>query len=126
MSSWFEFRQPLFLGAIVLFAGQQFLRYVLFVPIPGLLQSYLNDVISIPLMLTVALYAQRRLVARSYTFVFPDSWLLLAWGYVSVWFEILLPCFSVRAVADPFDVAAYAVGTLAFRRWLNRAGRACG
>jgi hypothetical protein len=48
------------------------------------------------------------------------TWLLLAWAYVSVWFEVLLPHFSNQAVADPLDVVAYAVGTLAFRHWLNR------
>ncbi len=34
--------------------------------------------------------------------------------------EGILPYFSARAVADPFDVVAYAVGTLAFRYWLNK------
>jgi hypothetical protein len=47
-------------------------------------------------------------------------WLLAAWAYVSVFFEAVLPYFSTTAVADPFDVVAYAMGTLAFRYWLNR------
>ena len=121
MPGWPEFRRPLFRGGVLLFGGQQLLRHILVVPIPALLQAYLGDVVSMPLILTLALVAQRRLVARSRTFVFPDSWLLLAWAYVSVWFEALLPYFSNKAVADPLDVVAYAVGTLAFRRWLNRA-----
>lgn len=120
MPGWFEFRRPLFVGAVLLFGGQQLGRYVLGVPIPTLFQAYLGDVVSMPIILTLALVAQRRLVAHSGTFVFPDSWLLLAWAYVVVWFELLLPHFSSRSVADPLDVVAYAVGTLAFRHWLNR------
>lgn len=123
MQAWSsEFRRPLFVGAVLLFGGQQLLRHVLAVPVPALLTAYLGDVVSMPIMLTLALFAQRRLVAHSRTFVFPASWLLLAWLYVSVWFEVLLPGCSARAVADPFDVVAYALGTLAFRYWLNRAG----
>lgn len=121
MPSWSEFRRPLFVGGVLLFGGQQFLRHVLSLPIPALLQAYLGDVVSMPLILTLALVAQRRLVAHSRTFVFPNSWLVLAWAYVAIWFEVLLPHFSDKAVSDPLDVAAYAVGTLAFRRWLNRA-----
>lgn len=121
MRGWPEFRRPLFVGAVLLFGGQQFLRHVLGMPVPALLQAYLGDAVSMPIILTLALVAQRRWVANSHTFIFRDSWLLLAWGYVSVWFEGLLPYFSAHAVADPLDVVAYAVGTLAFRRWLNRA-----
>ena len=126
MQAWSEFRRPLFLGAVLLFGGQQLLRHVLSVPVPALLTAYLGDVVSMPIMLTLALFAQRCLVAHSRTFVFPSSWLLFAWLYVSVWFEVLLPCFSARAVADPFDVGAYALGTLAFSHWLNRAGEEAG
>jgi hypothetical protein len=122
MPGWSEFRRPLFVGAVLLFGAQQFGRHVLGVPLPALLQAYLGDVISMPIILTLALVAQRHLVAKLRTFVFPDSWLLLAWAYVSVWFEVLLPHFSNQAVADPLDVVAYAVGTLAFRHWLNRPG----
>ncbi|GAA4002035.1 hypothetical protein GCM10022408_11710 [Hymenobacter fastidiosus] len=116
----------MFVGAVLLFGGQQFLRYVLAVPGPALLTAYLGDLTSMPIILTLALFAQRRLVAHSRTFVFPDSWLLLAWLSVAAWFEVLLSVFSARAVADPFDVGAYALGTLAFRHWLNRAGEETG
>ena len=121
MGPWPELRRPLFLGAVGLFGGLQLLRYGCGMPLPVLLTSYLADLLSMPIILTLALYAYRRLVARSCTLVFPDSWLWLAWLYVAVWFELLLPAVSARAVADPFDVVAYALGTLAFRAWLNRA-----
>ncbi|WP_052732229.1 hypothetical protein [Hymenobacter terrenus] len=120
MRRWPEFRQPLFVGAVLLYGAYQLSRWVLHVPLPLVLTSYLADLAALPVLLSLALTAQRRLGNHSPSFVFPDSWLLAAWLFVSVWFEVLLPHFSAQAVADPLDVVAYALGTLAFRRWLNR------
>ena len=120
MRTWPEFRQPLFAGAVFLHGLLQLNRRVLHAPLPAPLTSYLGDLLALPVLLTLALAAQRRLGSHPATFVFPDAWLLTAWLGVSVWFEALLPHFSPHAVADPFDVLAYALGTLAFRRWLNR------
>ncbi len=119
---WPEFRHPLFVVAVLLYVAYQLNRYVLHWPMPALLTSYLGDLAAMPVMLSLALAAQRRLVAKSRAFVLPDLWLLAAWAYVSVFFEAVLPYFSATAVGDPFDVVAYAVGTLAFRQWLNRPG----
>lgn len=122
MKPWPEFRRPLFVGAAVLYAAYRLNRHVLHWPMPELLTSYLADTASMPVILSVALAAQRRLVMGSRAFILPDAWLLAAWVYVSVWFEGLLPYFSATAVADPWDVVAYGVGTAAFRQWLNRPG----
>ena len=120
MLRWPEFRRPLFVGAALLYGAFQLNHRVLHGPLPPLLTAYLADLAALPVLLSVALVAQRRLGNHSPAFVFPDSWLLAAWVFVSVWFEVLLPLFSSRAVADPLDAVAYALGTLAFRRWLNR------
>jgi hypothetical protein len=112
----------LFVGAVLVYVAFQLNRYVGHWPVPAPLSSYLGDVASMPVILSIALAAQRRLVMHSRAFVFPRSWLLAAWAYVSVWFELGLPHISAQAVADPLDVVAYAVGTLAFGRWLNRPG----
>ena len=122
MRRWPEFRRPLFVGAVLVYAAFQLNRYVVHWPVPGPLSSYLGDVASMPVILSVALAAQRRMVMHSRAFVLPRTWLLAAWAYVSVWFELMLPYFSARAVADPLDVVAYGVGTLAFGYWLNRPG----
>ncbi|WP_460619405.1 magnesium citrate secondary transporter [Hymenobacter ruber] len=95
-------------------------RCVLHVPLPALVTSYLADVLALPVMLTLALAVQRRLGNHSRHFILPDTWLLASWLFVSVWFEGILPSYSRQAVADPLDVVAYALGTLAFRQWLNR------
>ncbi|SMB99369.1 hypothetical protein SAMN00120144_0157 [Hymenobacter roseosalivarius DSM 11622] len=120
MKRWPEFRHPLFLVAVFLYVGYLANRYLVHWPMPTLLTSYLGDLAAMPVMLSLALAAQRRFVVRSRAFVLPDTWLIAAWLYVSLWFEGILPYFSARAVADPFDVVAYAVGTGLFRYWLNR------
>lgn len=120
MRPWPEFRRPLFAGAVGLHGLLQLNRHVLHTALPTPFNSYLGDLLALPVLLTLALAAQRRLGPHSATFVFPDAWLLAAWLGVSVWFEGLLPLFSSHAVADPLDVLAYALGTLAFRHWLNR------
>ena len=120
MKPWPEFRHPLFIVAVLLYAGYLLNRYLLHWPLPTLLTSYLGDLAAMPVMLSLALAAQRRFVARTRAFIFPDTWLIAAWVYVSLWFEGILPYFSATAVADPFDVVAYAIGTVAFRHWLNR------
>jgi hypothetical protein len=60
----------------------------------------------------------RLLICRTGTL--PRSWVVAAWLAVSVWFEGLLPLWSVQATADSLDVLAYALGGLAFQKWLNR------
>lgn len=120
MRRWPEFERPLFVGALLLYGLHQANRHWLQWPLPPLLTSYLSDLAAVPVMLTLALATYRRVVVRSRAFVLPDAWLGCSWVAVSAWFEGLLPLFDARAVADPFDVLAYAVGTLAFRRWLNR------
>ena len=122
MKRWPEFRHPVFVGAGLLYAAHQLNRFLLHWRVPELLSSYLADAVALPVMLSLALAAHRRLVVRSRAFVLPDAWLLATWAYVSVFFEGLLPYCSATAVADPLDVVAYAAGTVVFRRWLNRAG----
>ncbi|MBF9236925.1 hypothetical protein I2I05_05910 [Hymenobacter sp. BT683] len=120
MKRWPEFRHPLFVGATLVYLAFQLNRRALHWPLPELLTSYLGDVVAMPVVLSLALAAHRRLVARSLAFVLPDSWLVGAWAYVSLFFEAFLPCVSTAAVADSWDAVAYAAGTLTFRYWLNR------
>ena len=117
---WPEFRRPLFVVAALSYSLHLLNRHVLHIPLPALLTSYLADTLALPVMLSLALAAQRRLGNHPAHFVFPDTWLLAAWFFISVWFEGILPHYSPQAVADPLDVLAYALGTLAFRHWLNR------
>ena len=111
-------RHPLFLGSALLAACYQLSKRWLHWPLPAGLTSYLNDVLFLPLMLGLALAAHQLVYGRRATL--PGPWVLAAWAGVALWFEGLLPLWSPHAIADPWDVAAYAVGALGFQRWLNK------
>ena len=113
-------RHPLLVGSVLLYAALYLNRHLLHHPLPSWLSSHGADLLAMPILLSVALAAQRYLFPQFRRLVLPDSWLVGAWLAVSVWFEGILPYFSAIAVADILDVAAYGVGTLAFRRWLNQ------
>ncbi|GAB2940097.1 hypothetical protein GCM10027048_00420 [Hymenobacter coalescens] len=113
-------RQPLFVAAAAGYAAYQLLARGLHWPLPGWVTSWLADALCMPVVLTLALAVQRAGRGRP-QLVLPDGWLLAAWLYVSLWFELLLPgLYPGRYTADGLDVLAYAAGTGAFRCWLNR------
>lgn len=84
-----------------------------------LLSAYFDDLLCLPIVLTLTLLLMRRLVMRDGKYRLPDSYLVLAVGMFSVCFEGLLPLLSPRYVQDPVDVLAYAGGSLLFRLWIN-------
>lgn len=116
---WPELRRPLLVGSVLLYSALYLNRHLLHYPLPPWLSAYGADLLAMPILLSLTLTLQRHLFPHFRRLVLPDSWLLGAWLAVSVWFEGVLPYFSVLAVADVLDVVAYGVGTLAFRRWLN-------
>ena len=99
-------------------AAYQLNRHWLHRPLPAGLASYLTDVLFLPLALSLALAAHQTVYGRGATL--PGTWVLAAWAGVALWFEGLLPRWSAQAVADPWDVLAYAAGALIFQRWLNK------
>ncbi|MBU6120571.1 hypothetical protein [Hymenobacter siberiensis] len=111
-------RHPLFLGSALLYGGYQLNKHWLHLALPAGLASYLNDVLFLPLMLSLALAAHQTVYGRGATL--PGTWVLAAWAGVALWFEGLLPLWSAQAVADPADVLAYAAGALIFQLWMNK------
>lgn len=102
----------------LLAGGYQLSKRWLHWPLPAGVAAYLSDVLFLPLMLGVALATHQLVYGRQA--VLPGRWVLAARAVVALWFEGLLPRGSATAVADPFDVLAYAVGACIFQRWLNK------
>ncbi len=117
-----EFRRPAFWLPLLTYLLHLANRHFWHQPLPPLLTAHLADALALPVILTLALAVQRRWIQRNASFVLPDSWILAAWAYISVWFEVVLPLFSADSVADPLDVLAYGLGALYFRLLLNRPG----
>ena len=112
---------PLCVGALLVYATNRWL----FRPygISGEFgRSYLNDVLCLPLLLPMILYAQRRLGVRRHDGA-PRLWEVLQhWGVFSVVFELVLPSFPrwFASTADPLDVVAYLAGGIGGWLWWSR------
>src|SRR5688572_12226839 len=75
-----------------------------------LLQHYLNDLLCMPLVLTVTVFLQRSFFYRTSGYVLTSYQVGLAMAYFSLAFEVILPLFMPRYTADIFDVLAYSLG----------------
>lgn len=84
-----------------------------------LLQYYLNDLLCMPLVLTLTLFLQRTFTFRNKGHVFTKYQVGIAVLYYSAGFEVVLPQFMPRYTADPLDVLAYALGGVFFYFFIN-------
>ncbi|MDX5481587.1 MAG: hypothetical protein LPK07_07870 [Hymenobacteraceae bacterium] len=110
-------RHPFFLICLVLFCLNQLLELQQLYIWP--LYAYLDDLLCLPITLTMAL-AGERAYFRSPAFTLPKRYILLAFLLFTVVFEGILPLFSARYTADVLDIAAYALGGYAFQYILNK------
>lgn len=90
-------------------------------------RHYLNDLLCLPLLLPMILYAQRRIGLRRHDSP-PRTWEIVQhWLVFSIVFEVVIPRFPqlFRSTADPLDVVAYLVGgAIAAAFWTVTAARA--
>ncbi|QCR24021.1 magnesium citrate secondary transporter [Pontibacter sp. SGAir0037] len=110
-------RHPVFLICLILFCINQVLElahiYIEY------LFSYLDDLLSMPIVLTIILTAER-LYFSDNRFVLPWHYTLAAVVLFSIFFEWLFPLFSQRHTADAWDMAAYAIGAVLFHFSINK------
>ncbi len=106
---------PVFLLAVVLATVNQILEkgFGIFIP---LIHSYLDDLLCLPIVLTLGLAA--------YRFFWPNyrltTWHMLPVLLVySVYFEIYLPSVTANATADIVDVVMYTIGLTVFGYFIN-------
>lgn len=85
---------------------------------PGWVRNYGDDLLCLPLVLGVILMAHR-LVARDGRGL-PLGHGLLALASFTIYFELILPVFSDRAVGDPLDGLMYLAGFLVFQFFMNK------
>ncbi|WP_148041312.1 hypothetical protein [Rufibacter immobilis] len=114
--NWATF-SPLFWLLATLYLGHRATVWLDF-PRPSWLQFYLDDLLCLPLLLTVTLFLMRLLYGPRVRFTVYH--VLFVVTYVSLVFECLLPTFMPRYTADLWDVLCYALGGGIFHRFLNR------
>jgi hypothetical protein len=111
------FSQPLFILCLLLFCLNQVLEWQHIFISP--LYQYLDDLLCMPLVLTISL-ATERLYFGNYNFTLPPKYSLVAVLVFSVYFEVVLPLLSPVYTADVLDVLCYTFGVMVFHRTVNR------
>ncbi len=86
--------------------------------------AWLDDLLCLPLILSVVLAVHRGLRVRDDRFVLPGIHVTAAWLLITIAFELGLPVVDVAYTADPLDAVAYGAGALFFLVAINRPGAA--
>ncbi len=87
--------------------------------LPPLASSYADDLLCLPLVLGLVLWAHRRLLGRGSAYILPRAHGLLTLLLFACYFEVLLPRWKSSAIADPWDLLMYALGYLVFEMVMN-------
>lgn len=100
---------PVFvLVALLVYTAQQ-----LALPLPSLVNNYLNDLLCMPIVLSICQYAVRFL-KKNTSLQIPVTLVVTLTLCYAVYFEWLLPQVNPRYTADGIDVFLYFLGALFF------------
>lgn len=81
--------------------------------------AYLDDLLAMPVILGITLQVYRWIHPQRNHFRFTKVQIIVGFAYISILFELLLPIWSSRYVADPVDVLCYALGSIYFYHLIN-------
>ncbi len=117
-------RKPLvwliFATAIVVYILQQ-----LDVDLPYLINNYLNNLLCMPVVLTLCLVVLQ-FIKKNYSLTIPIFVIASITLYYIVYFEWFLPKINERYTADPIDAVLYIIGAIVFyvmqKTWVKTAG----
>lgn len=90
------------------------------IPLPLLVNNYLNDLLCMPLVLGALTFLIRRLKKDPF-FKFPLFFVLFMAAFYAVYFEYYLPKVNLRYTADWIDVALYFTGSIGFYLFSRKA-----
>ena len=82
-------------------------------PLPLLVNNYLNDLLCIPLVLGALTFIIRKL-KRDSRFTLPFGFIFILSSYYGVFFEYYLPKINSRYTSDWIDVVLYFLGGILF------------
>lgn len=116
-----RYLSPYFWVTLILFTLNQLIERAGY-PIPWV-HAYLDDLLCPGIVLGFALFFQQQFTFRNKDYLFGKGHALVFVVWYSVLFEVLFPIWDSRHHRDPWDVLAYAAGTLFFM-WLgNKSGK---
>ncbi|WP_460894267.1 magnesium citrate secondary transporter [Rufibacter soli] len=108
---------PLFWVLAAMYLGHRLWAWLSF-PRAFWVRHYLDDLLCLPLILTVSLFFMRALFGPAVRFT--KYQVAFAVAFVALAFEIFFPLFLPRYTSDFWDVVLYAIGGYIFYRFLNR------
>ena len=108
-------KQPLFI-LIVLVAITIYATSFFYVNIPFWVDHYINDLLCMPIVLSISLAVIRFIKSEKQLYV-PFSIILILTLYFSLHFEWLMPQLSSRYTSDIIDVILYFSGAILFYRF---------
>lgn len=103
--------------SILLFTGNQWLEHFYIIPF---VHAYLDDLLCPLAVMGLSLAFFQHILLQDGDFVFPWHFLVVFWLFYGLLFEGLLPLYDARHYADPWDLLAYALGSLLFYLYGNR------
>lgn len=91
------------------------------VPLPSLIQNYLNNLLCMPLVLTICLIVLQ-FIKKNYRLTIPIFAIASITIYYILYFEWYLPKVNDRYTSDPIDGVLYVIGAIGFyfmqKRWV--------
>ena len=83
------------------------------IPLPLLVNNYLNDLLCIPLVLGALIFIIRKL-KHDPRFTLPFGFIFILSSYYAIFFEYYLPKINIRYTSDWIDVLLYFLGGILF------------
>lgn len=111
-------RHPLFIICCLLFLAHQIIQKGFDVHIP-FIHSYLDDLLVMPIVLTLILVERRKIHGWGPDFVFSLPLTISLVLVLSIIFEWIFPVFSQKFTFDWWDFVAYGLGGVVFYKYLN-------
>jgi hypothetical protein len=108
-----EFKSPLFIVCAFLFLLHQGLQHLLKFSVP-LADAYLDNLVAMPLILTLLQAERRHLFKKGPQYKLPLLEIILATIYVSAISEFLFPVLTTRFTYDALDFVFFFLGAALF------------
>ena len=112
-------RSPVFVISCILFGAHQALNKLFHVSVPYL-DLYLDNLLAMPIILTLLLAERRILFRRGKGYRLPVLDVIVATIYIIFIAEVVFPLLSERFTTDWWDVLFYVLGSVLFLLTINR------
>ena len=111
--------QPWFIGALTLALFHQLIQKGLNINLP-LIDSYLDPLLFLPILLHLILFERRYLFGKGPTYVFSWAQILLIVALIAVLCEYYFPRWNDAFTADYLDAIFYLIGGVFFGVFCNK------